>query len=41
MGSRVGVNSKTLQDISFVDSTGSATVFATRPFAIAQAVALG
>ena len=41
MGSRVGVNSKTLQDISFVDSTGTAQVFATRPFAIAQAVALG
>ena len=41
MGNRVGVNSKTLQDISFVDSTGTAQVFATRPFAIAQAVALG
>ena len=41
MGSRIGVNSKTLQDISFVDSTGTAQVFATRPFAIAQAVALG
>jgi len=30
-----------LQDISFVDSTGTAITFATRPFAIAQAVALG
>ena len=41
MGSRVGVNSKTLQDISFVDSTGTSIDYATRPFAIAQAVALG
>ena len=41
MGNRIGVNSKTLQDISFVDSTGSAVSFATNAFAIAQAVALG
>jgi hypothetical protein len=41
MGSRVGVDSKTLQDVTFVDSTGSSLTFATRPFAIAQAVALG
>ena len=41
MGSRIGVNSKTLQDISFVDSTGTAVSFATNAFAIAQAVALG
>ena len=41
MGSRIGVNSKTLQDTSFVDSTGTAISFATNAFAIAQAVALG
>ena len=41
MGNRIGVNSKTLQDISFVDSTGTAVSFATNAFAIAQAVALG
>ena len=41
MGNRAGVNSKTLQDVSFVSSTGSAVSFATNAFAIAQAVALG
>ena len=41
MGSRIGVNSKVLQDISFVDSTGGAITFASNAFAIAQAVALG
>ena len=41
MGNRIGVNSKVLQDISFVSSTGSAVSFATNAFAIAQAVALG
>ena len=41
MGNRIGVNSKTLQDTSFVDSTGTAITFATNAFAIAQAVALG
>ena len=41
MGNRIGVNSKTLQDTSFVDSTGTAISFATNAFAIAQAVALG
>jgi hypothetical protein len=35
------VNTKTLQDVSFVSSTGSAVSFATNAFAIAQAVALG
>jgi hypothetical protein len=35
------VNTKTLQDISFVDATGSAVTFATQGFSIAQAVALG
>ena len=35
------VNTKTLQDISFVSSTGSAVTYATNAFAIAQAVALG
>ena len=41
MGNRAGVNSKVLQDVSFVSSTGSAVSFATNAFAIAQAVALG
>ena len=41
MGNRVGTNSKVLQDISFVDSTGTTVSFATNAFAIAQAVALG
>ena len=41
MGNRIGINSKTLQDISFVDSTGTAQTFASNAFAIAQAVALG
>ncbi len=41
MGNRIGVNSKVLQDVSFVSSTGSAVSFATNAFAIAQAVALG
>ena len=41
MGNRAGVNSKTLQDVSFVSSTGSAVSYATNAFAIAQAVALG
>ena len=42
MGNELVVtNTKTLQDISFVSSTGSAVTFATNAFAIAQAVALG
>ena len=42
MGNEVSiVNTKTLQDISFVDATGSAVTFATQGFSIAQAVALG
>ena len=41
MGNRISVNSKVLQDISFVDSTGTAQTFASNAFAIAQAVALG
>tara|TARA_A100001011_G_scaffold37570_1_gene35594 strand:+ start:140 stop:943 length:804 start_codon:yes stop_codon:yes gene_type:complete len=41
MGNRIAVNSKVLQDVSFVSSTGSAVSFATNAFAIAQAVALG
>jgi len=42
MGNRVDVvNSKVLQDVSFVSSTGSAVSYATNAFAIAQAVALG
>ena len=41
MGNRIGVNSKVLQDISFVTSTGTAQTFASNAFAIAQAVALG
>jgi len=42
MGNEVSIiNTKTLQDISFVDSTGSAVTFATQGFSIAQAVALG
>ena len=41
MGNRAGVNSKVLQDVSFVSSTGSAVSYATNAFAIAQAVALG
>ena len=41
MGNRVGINSKVLQDVSFVSSTGSAVSYATNAFAIAQAVALG
>jgi len=42
MGNEISiVNTKTLQDISFVDSTGSAVTFATQGFSIAQAVALG
>ena len=41
MGNRAGTNSKVLQDISFVDSTGTAISFASNAFAIAQAVALG
>jgi len=35
------VNTKTLQDVSFVSSTGSTITYATNAFAIAQAVALG
>ena len=35
------VNTKTLQDTSFVTSTGATRTFATNAFAIAQAVALG
>ena len=35
------VNTKTLQDVSFVSSTGSTVTYATNAFAIAQAVALG
>ena len=41
MGNRIAVNSKVLQDVSFVSSTGSAVSYATNAFAIAQAVALG
>ena len=42
MGNRAGVNSKVLQDVSFVSSTtGSAMSYATNAFAIAQAVNLG
>jgi len=42
MGNEIAVtNTKTLQDVSFVSSTGSAVSFATNAFAIAQAVALG
>ena len=42
MGNEIVVtNTKTLQDVSFVSSTGSAVSFATNAFAIAQAVALG
>jgi len=41
MGNRAGVNSKVYQDVSFVDSTGSAITYATQGFSIAQAVALG
>ena len=41
MGNRAGINSKVLQDVSFVSSTGSAVSYATNAFAIAQAVALG
>ena len=41
MGNRVGVNSKNLQDVSFVDSTGTTVTYATQGFSIAQAVALG
>ena len=41
MGNRVGINSKVLQDVSFVSSTGTSVSYATNAFAIAQAVALG
>ena len=42
MGNELVVtNTKTLQDTSFVDATGSAITFASQGFAIAQAVALG
>ena len=42
MGNEIAVtNTKTLQDVSFVSSTGSAVSFASNAFAIAQAVALG
>ena len=41
MGNRAGINSKVLQDVSFVDSTGTAVTYASNAFAIAQAVALG
>ena len=42
MGNRVDVvNSKVLQDVSFVSSTGASVSYATNAFAIAQAVALG
>jgi len=41
MGNIVGINSKVLQDVSFVSSTGTSVSYATNAFAIAQAVALG
>ena len=41
MGSRIDIDSSTYVGASFVDTTGTATNFASTNFAIAQAVALG
>ena len=41
MGSRIDIDSSTYVGASFVDTTGTATSFASTNFAIAQAVALG
>ncbi len=41
MGNRIDTNSKVLQDVSFVSSTGTSVAYSSTNFAIAQAVALG
>ena len=41
MGSRIDIDSSTFVGASFVDTTGTASNFASTNFAIAQAVALG
>ena len=41
MGSRIDIDSSVFVGASFVDTTGTATNFASTNFAIAQAVALG
>ena len=41
MGSRIDIDSSTFVEASFVDTTGTASNFASTNFAIAQAVALG
>jgi hypothetical protein len=41
LGNRIDTNSKVLQDVSFVSSTGTSVAYSSTNFAIAQAVALG